>query len=159
MGLRKHYYKQSQWKWWNSTWVISNPKRWCCESTAFNMPANLEKLSSSHRTGKGQFLFQCQRRAMPKNVQTAQLHLFHMLAKQCSTSSKWGFNSMWTENFQLYKLDLEKAEEPEVKLPTYAESQKKQGNSRETSTSASLTVLKPLIVWVTTNGRKFLKRQ
>ena len=59
----------------------------------------------------------------------------------------------------MYKLDLEKAEEPEVKLPTYAESQKKQGNSRETSTSASLTVLKPLIVWVTTNGRKFLKRQ
>ena len=82
------------------------------------MPANLEKLSSGHRTGKGQFLFQSQRRAMPKNVQTAQLHLFHMLAKQCSRSSKWGFNSMWTENFQLYKLDLEKAEEPEVKLPT-----------------------------------------
>ena len=41
-----------------------------------------------------------------------------MLAKQCSKSLKLGFNSMWTENFQMYKLDLEKAEEPEIKLPT-----------------------------------------
>ena len=40
------------------------------------------KLSSGHRTGKGQFSFQFQRRAMPKNIQTTtQLHSFHMLAK------------------------------------------------------------------------------
>ena len=39
------------------------------------------KLNSGHRTGKGQFLFQSQRRAMPKNVQTTtQLRSFHMLA-------------------------------------------------------------------------------
>ena len=57
----------------------------------------------------------------------------------------------------MFKLDLEKAEEPEIKLPTYAGSQKKQENSRETSTSASLTKLKPLTVWITTNW-KFLKR-
>ena len=31
-----------------------------------------------------------------------------------------GFNSMWTKNFQIYKLDLEKAEEPEIKLPTFS---------------------------------------
>ena len=38
-------------------------------------------LSSGHRTGKGQFSFQSQRRAMPKNVETTiQLHSFHMLA-------------------------------------------------------------------------------
>ena len=37
---------------------------------------------------------------------------------------------MWTENFQMFKLDLEKAEEPEIKLPTSVESQKKQENSR-----------------------------
>ena len=34
--------------------------------------------------------------------------------------SKWGFNSMWTVNFQMFNLDLEKAEEPEIKLPTSA---------------------------------------
>ena len=42
------------------------------------------KLSSGHRTGKGQFSFQSQRRAMLKNVQTTtQLHSFQMLAKKC----------------------------------------------------------------------------
>ena len=44
----------------------------------------------------------------------------------------------------MYKLDLEKAEEPEIKLATFAGSQRKQGNSRKTYTSASLTMLKPL---------------
>ena len=77
------------------------------------------KLSSSCRTGKGQFSFQSQRKAMSKNVQTTtQLYLSHTLAKQCSKFSKPGFNSTWTVNFQIFKLDLEKAEEPEIKLPT-----------------------------------------
>ena len=53
---------------------------------------------------------------------------------------------------------LEKAEEPEIKLPTFVESQRKQGNSRKTSTSASLTILKPLTVQITTNCGKFFKR-
>ena len=56
----------------------------------------------------------------------------------------------------MFKLDLEKAEEPEIKLPTTIESQKKQENSTKTSTSASLTTLKPLTVWITTN-RKILQ--
>ena len=46
----------------------------------------------------------------------------------------------------MFKLDLEKAEEPEIKLPTSIGSQKKQESSRKTSTSASLTRLKPLTV-------------
>ena len=62
-----------------------------------------------------------------------------------SKSFKLGFNnSTWTENFQMFKLDLEKAEEPEIKLPTSIGSQRKQGNSRKTSPSALLTTLKPL---------------
>ena len=52
---------------------------------------------------------------MPKNIQTTvQLHLFNMLARQYWKSFKLGFSSMWTKNFQKYKLDLEKAEEPEI---------------------------------------------
>ena len=43
----------------------------------------------------------------------------------------------------MFKLDLENAEEPEIKLPTFVGSQKKQENSRKTFTSASLTMLKP----------------
>ena len=148
------------------------------------------KLNSGHRTGKGQFSFQSQRKAMPKNVQKvkvlvaqlyptlcntmdsslpgyfihrilqarllewvaipfsrgsswprdqiqfsyiasrvftnwatreapATIHLcsFHLLAKQCSKSFKLYFSSMCQE-LPMYKLDLEKAEEPEIKLPT-----------------------------------------
>ena len=61
-------------------------------------------------------------------------------------------------NFQMIKLDLEKAEEPEVRLPISVGSSKKQESSRKTSTSALLTTPKPLTVWITTNRRKFLKR-
>ena len=72
---------------------------------------------------------------MPKNVQTApQLHSFHMLAKYYWKFSKLGFKSMWIENSQMFKLDLEKAEEPEIKLPISARSQKKQENSRNKQT-------------------------
>ena len=60
--------------------------------------------------------------------------------------------------FQMFKLDLEKAEEPEIKLPTSVESSKKQESSRKTSTSSLLTMSKPLTVWVTTNCGKFFKR-
>ena len=69
------------------------------------------KLSSGHRNGKGQFSFQSKRKAMPKNVQTtARLHSSHTLVKQCSKFSKPGFSNMWTVNFQMFKLNLEKAE-------------------------------------------------
>ena len=73
--------------------------------------------------------------------------------------SVWGSHCfLWTENFQMYKLDLEKAEEPEIKLPTFFGSWRKQGSSKKTSTFASLTVLKPLTVWITTYCGKFLNR-
>ena len=53
----------------------------------------------------------------------------------------------------MFKLDLEKAEEPEVKLPPSAESLKEQESSRKTSTSVLLTMPKLLAVWITTNWR------
>ena len=65
---------------------------------------------------------------------------------------------MRTVNFQMVNLDLEKAEEPEIKLPTSAGSLKKQENSRKTSISALLTMPKPLTVWITINYGKFFKR-
>ena len=58
----------------------------------------------------------------------------------------------------MFKLVLEKAEEPEIKLPTSIGSYKKQENSRKTSTSALLITPKPLTVWITTNCGKFFKR-
>ena len=61
-------------------------------------------------------------------------------------------------NFQMFKLDLGKAEEPEIKLPISAGSSKKQESSRKISTSALLTTPKPFTVWITVNCGKFLKR-
>ena len=62
----------------------------------------------------------------------------------------------WAKNFKMFKLYLEKAQEPEIKLPTYVASSKKQESSRKTS--ALLTMPKPLAVWITTNCGKFFKR-
>ena len=71
------------------------------------MPANMENSAVATRLEK-MFSFQSQRKSMPKDVQTtARLHSFHMLAK----FSKPGFNSTWTENFQMFKLHLQKAGE------------------------------------------------
>ena len=72
---------------------------------------------------------------------TEQLCSFHMLLSLCSKSFKLGFSSIWTERFQIYRLDLEKAEEPEIKLSTPSGSRKKQESSRKTSTSSSLNTL------------------
>ena len=58
----------------------------------------------------------------------------------------------------MFKTDLEKAEEPEIKLPTSIGSSQKQENSRKTSTFALLTMPKPLTVWITTNW-KILKER
>ena len=57
--------------------------------------------------------------------------------------------------FQIYMLGLEKAEEPEMKLPTFAGSLQKQESSRKTFISALLTMPKPLTVWITINCGKY----
>ena len=64
---------------------------------------------------------------------------------------------MWTMNFQMFKLDLEKAEEPEIKWPMSVGSSKKQESSRKIYTSALLTMPKHLTVWITTNCGKFFE--
>ena len=130
------------------SWKIMLSK--CCTQYA----SKFGKLSSGRRTGKGQFSFQFQRKPMPKNVQTtyiialishaskAMLKILQARLQQCV-------------NFQIFKLNLEKAEEPEIKLPTSTGSWKKQESSRKTSISALLTMPKPLTVWITTNCGKF----
>ena len=126
----------------------------CCTQYA----SKFGRLGSDHRTGKGQFSFQSQREAMPKNAQTTtQLHSSHTLVKWCSKFSKPDFRNTWTVNFLMFKLVLEKAEEREVKLPTSTRSSKKQESSRKTSISALLTMPKPLTVWITINCGIILK--
>ena len=146
MGLRNH---QSLWTKLVEvmTSQLSYFKSWkmmlwkCCTQYV----SKFGKLSSGHRIGKSQFSFQSQRKAMPKNAQTtAQFHSSHMLVKYFSKFSKPGFNNVWTVNFQMFKLVLEKAEEPEIQLPTSTGSWKKQESSRKTSISALLSMPKTL---------------
>ena len=114
-----------------------------------------------HKIGKGQSSSQFPKRAVLKNVQaTRQLHTSPMLVRLCSKFYMLGSVNMlmWTKNFQMSKLGLEKAEEPEIKLPTFTLSQRKLGNSRETSISVSSSTPKPLTVWILINFGKLLKR-
>ena len=67
------------------------------------------------------------------------------------------FSNMWTVNFKMFKLVLEKVEEPEIKLPTSAGSSKKQESTRKPSISALLTMTKPLILlsqWTVENSER-----
>ena len=78
--------------------------KWCTQYVS-----KFEKAHSGHKTGKGQFPFQPQKRVTPKNIQTTlQLHLLHMLSRLCSKCFEVGFTIMWTENFQMYKLKRQK---------------------------------------------------
>ena len=116
------------------------------------------KLSSGHGLEKVSFLSN-PKKGVSRNVQTIiQLHLSHRLANNAQNSPSQASTVCETMNFQMFKLDLEKAEEPEIKLSTSIGSSKKQKNSQKKSTSALLTMPKPLPVWITTNYGKFWKR-
>ena len=92
----------------------------------------LYQLSHQGSPREGQSLSQFPRRAVLKNVQTTGLlHSSPMIVKLCLKSFKLGFSITWTKNIQVFKLDLGKAEEPEIKLPTFTGSWRKQGNSRK----------------------------
>ena len=141
-----------QWSYFKS-WKMMLWK--CCTQYA----NRFGKLSSGHRTGKGQFSFQSQRKAMPKNAHfECTIALISHANKVMLKFSKPGSSNTWTMNFQIFKLVLEKAEKPEIKLPTSAGSWIKQESSRKTSISALLTMTKPLTVWITINCWKFWKR-
>ena len=100
---------------------------------------------------------EAQRKAVPKNVQTAtQLHSSHT-SKVMLKILQARLQQYVNHELQMFKLDLEKTEDPEIKLPTSVGSSEKQESFRKTSISALLTTPKPLTVWITTNCGKVLK--
>ena len=104
--------------------------------------------SSGHRTRKGQSSSQFPRRVVLKNVLTIkQLHSSPMPVRSCLKYCMLGFSIMRTKNFQMFKLSLEKEEEPDIKLPTFTGLERKQGNFRKTSISVSSTTLKYNKLW------------
>ena len=89
---------------------------------------------------------------MPRNVQiTVQLHSFHMRARLCSNSFKLGFSCTWTENFKMYKLETQRKQRSNCQHTLDDRKSKGIKKKKKTWTSASLTTLKPLSVWITTN--------
>ena len=122
----------------------------CCTQYA----SKFGKLSSGHRTGKGQFSFQSQRKAMPKNVQAAtQLHSFHKVMLKILQARLQQYVKLSD-----IQAGFRKGRGIKIKLLTSVGSSKKQESSRKTSTSALLTMPKPFTVWITINCGKFWKR-
>ena len=104
------------------------------------------------------------KRAMPQNVQTTvQLHSFHMPARLCSKSFKQGFSHTWTKTPDV-QARFRKGRGTRDQIDNIcwmierARELKKQKTKNKPSTSASLTMLKPLTVWITTNCGIVLKR-
>ena len=134
----------------------------CCIQYA----SKFGKLSSGHRTGKGQFSFQSQRKAMPKNAQTtAQLYSSHTKVKKLS---KPGFNSTWTVNFQMFKLVLfyfiffqagfRKGRRTRDQIANICWIIKKARAFQKNIYFCFIDYAKPLTVWITINCGKFWKR-
>ena len=122
------------------------------------MPANLE--NSAVATGLEKVIFI----PIPKNDNAKECSNYRTIALISHASKvmlkilQARLKQLWTMDYQMFKLVLEKAEEPEIKLPTSAGSSKKQESSRKTSISALLTMPKLLTVWITINCGKFFKR-
>ena len=122
------------------------------------MPANLENSAVARGLTKVSFI------PIPKKCNAKECSNYCTIALISHASKVMlkilqpGFNSTWIVNFQMFKMVLEEAEEPEIKLPTFDGSLIKQDSFRKTPTSALLTAPKPLTVWITLNCGKFWKR-
>ena len=95
---------------------------------------------------------------MPKNANYHTIALISHASKLMLKILQARLQQYVNRELLMFKLVLEKAEEPEIKLPTSVGSLQKQESSRKTSTSVLLTIPKPLTVWITTNCGKFFKR-
>ena len=126
----------------------------CCTQYA----SKFGKLSSGHRTGKGQFSFQSQRKEMPDCSNYRTIAFTSHVSKVMLKILQARLQQYVTVNSQMFQVVLEKAKEPKIKLPTSAGPWKKQESSRKTFISALLTIPKPLTVWITINCGKFWKR-
>ena len=82
------------------------------------MLANLENSAVATELEKSVFVLFPKKGNAKESSNCCTIVLISRLASLCSKSFKLGFSSLQTENFQMYKLELEKAEEPDIKLPS-----------------------------------------
>ena len=119
------------------------------------MTANLENLAVATGLEKVSF------HSSPKKVNSKECSNYHTIALISHTSKvmlkilQARLQQYVNVNFQMFTLDLEKAKESEIKLPTSFGSLKQQESSRKTSTSALFSMPNRLTVWITINCGKF----
>ena len=115
------------------------------------------KLSSGHRTGKGQFSFQSQRKAMPKNAQTtAQLHSSHTLVMIKILQTR--LQQYMNHEIPDVEAGFRKGRGARDQIANIHWIIEKAREFQKTSISALLTIPKLLTMWITTNYGKFIKR-
>ena len=113
-------------------WAISNPERWHCESAALNMSANLATSAVATGLEKVSFHSNPKKRQCQRMLKLCTIALISYASKVMVKILQARLQQQAsTVNFQMFKLVLEEAEEPEIKLPTSAGSSKKQASSRK----------------------------
>ena len=126
----------------------------CCTQYA----SKFGKVTSGHRTGKGQFSFQSQRRAMPKNVQTTiQLCSFCMLGRLCLKSFKLVFSSTWTKELLDVQAGFRRSSGTRDQIANICWITEKAREFQKNIYCYFTEYMKALITWTTTNYGKFLK--
>ena len=127
---------------------------WQCYS---QYASTFGKLSSGHRTGKGQFSFQSQRKAIAKNAETTPQFISQM-SKVMLKILQASLQKYVNQELPDVQAGFRKSRGTRDQIAKSTGSSKKQESSRKTSTFALLTTPKPLTVWITVNCGKFWKR-
>ena len=145
--------------WWNISWAISNPERWCCESAALNMPANLDNSALVTGLEKSVFI------PIPKKGNAKECSNYCTIAL-ISHASKVMLKILQARLQQYMNCELpdvqagfRKGRGTRDQIANIRWIIKKQESSRKTSISALLTMPKPLTVWITINCGKFWKKK
>ena len=155
VGIRKHYYKQSPWRWWNSSWAISNPKRWCCENAAliwktYQWPQDWKRLVFIPIPKKGNAK-EC------SNYCTTVLisHTSKVMLKILQAR----LQQYLSQEFPDVQAGFRKGRGTSDQIAIiHWITEKTRKFHKKTSISALLTMPKLLTVWITINCGKFIKR-
>ena len=145
-------------KWWNSSWAISNLKRWCCESAALNMPA-IWKTQHWPQDWKTSVLIPISKKG---NARECSKHctvalISHSNKVMLKILQAW-FQQYMNQELSNIQAGFRKGRGTRDQIANIHWITKKQESFRKTSTSALLTMPKPLTVWITINCGKFWKR-
>ena len=144
--------------WWNSSWAISNPRRWCCETAALNMPANLEISAVATGLEKVRFI------PIPKKGNPKECSNYRTISL-ISRASKVMINILQAR-FQQYvnrelpdiQAGFRKGRGTRDQIANIRCIIEKAREFQKNPISALLTMPKPLTVWITINCGKFWKR-